>query len=235
MHLAVAADHAGFDMKQILVAWLQEQGHQVDNLGPAQADPVDDYPDVAAALENAKAGDQLLVANYGDGADAMAFQVTEHLEKLSERRGASWHLARRRPVATYDRYLKARSLGSSEWASAPGPGLSATIHHRERDDDLSLRGQRCRGCAAIQFPAQRVCETCFRRDDFEAVRLSDRVGEVVTYTFDYFFPTPDPPTIVTVTDIEGARIHLQLVNCTPEETRIGLPVEFTFRRELGDF
>ena len=50
MRLAVAADHAGFDMKQTLVAWLEDQGHQVSNLGPAEADPVDDYPDVAAAL-----------------------------------------------------------------------------------------------------------------------------------------------------------------------------------------
>lgn len=185
---------------------------------------------LAAALETARAGDQILVANYGDGADATAFQVTEHLEKLPDRRGVSWHLARRRPIPTYDRYLKARSLGSTEWKAAEGPGLSATIHWRERDDDLSLRGQRCNGCGAIQFPAQRVCETCFRKDDFEALRLSDRIGEVVTYTFDYFFPNPDPPTIVTVTDVEGARIHLQLVNCTPDDTRIGLPVEFTFRR-----
>jgi uncharacterized OB-fold protein len=75
-----------------------------------------------------------------------------------------------------------------------------------------------------------VCESCFAKDDFESVRLSDRVGRVVTYTFDFFFPTPDPPTIVTVTEVDGARLHLQLVNCAPAETRIGLPVEFVFRR-----
>ena len=63
------------------------------------------------------------------------------------------------------------------------------------------------------------------------MRLSDRIGKVVTYTFDYFFPTPDPPTIVTVTEVDGARIHLQLVNCRPEDVaQLGLPVEFVFRR-----
>ncbi len=62
------------------------------------------------------------------------------------------------------------------------------------------------------------------------MRLADRIGHVVTFTFDYFFPTPDPPTIVTVTEVDGARLHLQLVDCSPEETRIGLPVEFVFRR-----
>jgi len=185
---------------------------------------------LAAALETLQPGDRLLVANQGDGGDAMAFRATEHLEKLGERRGVSWHLSRRRGVAAYDRYLTARGLQPTEWQAPAGPGLSATVHHRERDDDISLRGQRCRRCHAIQFPAQRLCESCFARDDFDAVRLSDRVGTVVTYTFDYFFPTPDPPTIVTVVDVDGARLHMQLVNCTPEATRIGLPVEFTFRR-----
>ena len=33
-----------------------------------------------------------------------------------------------------------------------------------------------------------------------------------------------------MTDVDGARIHLQLVNATPEEARIGLPVEFVFRK-----
>jgi uncharacterized OB-fold protein len=82
----------------------------------------------------------------------------------------------------------------------------------------------------VQFPIQRVCETCFRKDDFELLRLSDRTGRVVTYTLDYFFPTPEPPTIVTITEVEGARIHLQLVNAKPEQARPGLPVELVFRR-----
>ena len=82
----------------------------------------------------------------------------------------------------------------------------------------------------MQFPNQRICETCFAKDAFEPVRLSDRIGKVVTYTFDFFFPTPDPPTIVTVTEVEGARIHLQLVNVAPEQVKLGLPVELELRR-----
>jgi 3-hydroxy-3-methylglutaryl CoA synthase len=185
---------------------------------------------LAAALERAKPGDRILAAAYGDGAEACALQVTERLEKLEPRRGVAWHLARRRPVASYDRYLKARNLEATEYAPASDPGLSATVHFRERDEDVSFKGQRCRRCRAVQFPLQRVCESCFAKDDFEPVRLSDKVGRVVTYTFDFFFPTPDPPTVVTVTEVEGARIHLQLANVAPEGVRIGLPVEFELRR-----
>jgi uncharacterized OB-fold protein len=185
---------------------------------------------LAAALEGASQGDRLLVASYGDGAEALAFTTTEHRAKLEPRRGVAWHLERRRAVGSYDKYLKARSLNPTEWEAPAGPGLSATIHHRERDEDLALVGQKCNACGAVQFPQQRVCETCFAKDDFERARLSDRVGRVVTYTFDFFFPTPDPPTIVTVTEVDGARVHIQLVNAKPEETKTGLPVEFEFRR-----
>ncbi len=185
---------------------------------------------LVSALESASPDERILLASYGDGATAFAFSTTSRLEKLEPRRGVAFHLARRRAVASYDRYLKARSLDAREYAAGRDAGLSATIHFRERDEDVSLAGQRCRRCGGLQFPIQRVCERCFAKDDFERVRLADRVGRVVTYTFDFFFPTPDPPTIVTITDIDGARVHLQLVDARPEDVKIGMPVELVFRR-----
>ncbi len=185
---------------------------------------------LAAALETLRPGERLLLAGHGDGADALALTVTSHAEKLEPRRGVAWHLARRRPVRRYEQYLRARGLAAGEYPPAADAGLSATVHFRERDEDVSFKGQKCTACGGVQFPVQRVCERCFARDRFELVRLSDRTGRVVTFTFDHFFPTPTPPTIVTITEIEGARVHLQLVDATPEQTRIGLPVELTFRR-----
>ncbi|RIL00902.1 MAG: 3-hydroxy-3-methylglutaryl CoA synthase, partial [Proteobacteria bacterium] len=190
---------------------------------------------LAAALESLQPGERLLLGAYGDGAEALGFRTTGAIEKLGARRGVAWHLARRRPVKSYDRYLAARSLQTREYEAPRDQGLSATIHFRERDEDVAFKAQRCAKCGATQFPIQRVCETCFAKDAFEPVRLSDKTGRVVTYTFDFFFPTPEPPTIVTITEIDGARVHLQLVNATPQETKTGMPVEFTFRRihEVG--
>jgi uncharacterized OB-fold protein len=171
-----------------------------------------------------------LLASYGDGASALSFKVTAELPKLAPRRGVEHHIKRRRAVTSYDKYLRARNLQTSEWEKGGDPGLSATIHFRERDDDLSFRGQKCKQCGAVQFPHQRVCETCFSKDNFENVRLSDKVGKVLTYTFDYFFPTPNPPTVVSILDVVGARVHMQLTNCAPKETELGIEVEFEFRR-----
>jgi ribose 5-phosphate isomerase B len=50
--LAIASDHAGFEQKQQLTAWLVECGFEVQDLGPASDERVD-YPDYAALVANA--------------------------------------------------------------------------------------------------------------------------------------------------------------------------------------
>ena len=49
MHIALAADHAGFALKDELAAWLREQGHEVTDLGTNSADSVD-YPQFGSKL-----------------------------------------------------------------------------------------------------------------------------------------------------------------------------------------
>ena len=46
MRISIASDHAGFEQKQQLAAYLADQGHQVSDRGPATDDRVD-YPDFA--------------------------------------------------------------------------------------------------------------------------------------------------------------------------------------------
>lgn len=46
MKIAIGSDHGGFDLKQMLVAKLAGQGHEVKDLGCESSDSVD-YPDFA--------------------------------------------------------------------------------------------------------------------------------------------------------------------------------------------
>ena len=52
MKIALAADHAGFGLKDELVAWLREQGHDVSDLGTNGPESVD-YPSFGAKLADA--------------------------------------------------------------------------------------------------------------------------------------------------------------------------------------
>ena len=185
---------------------------------------------LVGALERARPGERLLCASYGDGAHALSFVTTEHIEKLEPRRGLAWHLARRRALPGYDSYLRSRGLAPSEWPAGADLGLSATVRFRERDADIGFLGARCGGCGLIHFPRQRVCYRCHRKDDFTRYRLSDRTGTLLAYTFDHFFPAADPPTIVIMTEVDGCRIQLQLADARPDDVRLDMPVEFVFRK-----
>ncbi|PZU13772.1 MAG: ribose 5-phosphate isomerase B [Sphingobium sp.] len=54
MRIAIASDHAAIALKAELAQWLRDEGHNVDDLGPATADRVD-YPDYGYKLATAVA------------------------------------------------------------------------------------------------------------------------------------------------------------------------------------
>jgi 3-hydroxy-3-methylglutaryl CoA synthase len=185
---------------------------------------------LAAALEQAKAGDRLLVVAYGDGADAFALRTTPMVERLEGRRGVAWHVARRAELPSYDVYLRFRQLLATEHDRRAGAGVSATKHFRDRDVDVTLLAQRCRRCGTTQYPFQRVCFHCFTKDEFDRVRLSDKVGSLKSFTFDFFAGSPMPPLVASVVDVEGARLYLQMTDASPREVKLDMPVELVFRK-----
>jgi ribose 5-phosphate isomerase B len=78
MKIAVAGDHAGFQMKQMLVAELARDGHEVLDLGARDETP-SDYPDFARALGQTLTTGQaergILVCGSGVGASIAANKI----------------------------------------------------------------------------------------------------------------------------------------------------------------
>jgi len=78
MRIVIGADHAGFELKRTLVAYVRELGHEVEDLGTESADPVD-YPDyaeaVALAVREGRAERGILICGSGVGASVAANKV----------------------------------------------------------------------------------------------------------------------------------------------------------------
>lgn len=189
---------------------------------------------LAAALEQARPGDRILVCGYGGGGcDAFLFRVTEEIARWEKRRGVGYYLARKRALASYGKYLQFRKVLASEPLA---PYSSLALSWREARQDLQLYGVRCRQCGALSYPRRRVCLGCGTKDNFDDEKLSRR-GTVFTFTRDYLFPSPESPVAMVVADMEGgSRFYAQFTDADPQEVEIGLPVELTFRRlhEGGD-
>lgn len=78
MRIALAADHAGFELKDHLAKLMANAGHAVYDLGTHTTEPVD-YPDVAASAANAvidgRADRAVVICGSGAGACVAANKV----------------------------------------------------------------------------------------------------------------------------------------------------------------
>ncbi len=188
---------------------------------------------LVAALEESKAGDKILLANYSDGADAFILQVTEQIDKLGKRRGVKGHLGMKMMLPSYELYLEFRELIETEPPNFPEPiSPSPVVMWRERKKNLALYGAKCKQCGMVQYPPQRVCINCQAKDDFEDYRFSDKTGRLFTYGANYLLTRdPNPPEFYSYVDMDGGgRMVLLMTDRDPAEVKIGMPVEMTFRR-----
>lgn len=76
MKIAVGADHGGFLLKDILLPYLKERGHEVIDVGAFSMQPLDDYPEISRAVSEAvlagKAERGILICGSGVGASVAA-------------------------------------------------------------------------------------------------------------------------------------------------------------------
>ncbi|MGH9373995.1 MAG: RpiB/LacA/LacB family sugar-phosphate isomerase, partial [Vicinamibacterales bacterium] len=78
MRIAIGADHAGFSLKEHLVATLTRLEHYVDDLGTYSSDPVD-YPEICAsvgrAVADGRADRGIVVGGSGQGEQISANKI----------------------------------------------------------------------------------------------------------------------------------------------------------------
>ena len=78
MRIVIGADHAGFDLKQVIAAYLRHLGHDVIDKGTDSEEPVD-YPDfaerLAKTLLDGEAERGVLICGSGVGASVAANKI----------------------------------------------------------------------------------------------------------------------------------------------------------------
>lgn len=189
---------------------------------------------LAGALEDAKPGDHILVVSFGQGADALLFQVTDAIGACAPRLGVKGHLARKRDETSYARFLAFRDTVMLE------RGLRAEVDRqtslsfmwRNRASVTALVGGRCTACGTPQFPASRICVApgCNAVDTQEPYAFAERIGQINSYTADLLSYAADPPSCYgMIVFKDGGRWMMDFTEIEAGSMAIGLEMRMMFR------
>ena len=189
-----------------------------------------------ASLRRPKQDDKIIMAGFGDGADAILMQVRDKdgVRDIGKgRMGFVGHQKSMTLLKNYNKFIEYKELLEKDRYTRKS---SAVIIWRDTPSVYKWYGVKCKNCGAVQYPIlSRACSVCRADDQFERVKLAKK-GELFTFTLDHlvggaYLNTPVPRCVI---DLEGGgRV---LVNMTeienPEENvKIGMKLEMTFRKE----
>jgi hydroxymethylglutaryl-CoA synthase len=194
---------------------------------------------LAHALEESKPGDKILVAAFGQGCDALLFEVTDAISKLPPRGGVQGALARRKEETNYERFLAFNDHITLErgMRAEADHGTPLSTLYRNRDMVTGLVGGRCRKCGTLQFPRGRYCVNpkCNALDSQDDQPFSEIGATVMSYTADVLTYSPDPPAYYGMIQFDaGGRMMADFADVDDGQVEVGMPMRMMFRIKEND-
>ncbi|MFZ0451565.1 MAG: 3-oxoacyl-[acyl-carrier-protein] synthase III C-terminal domain-containing protein, partial [Desulfatiglandaceae bacterium] len=194
---------------------------------------------LVSVLEKAKPGDRILMAGFGQGCDALYFQVTDHIRDLPPRRGFKGSLETKKTIESYPKFLKFRNLIKTEMGiRAEAPTQAAmTVLWRKRKMLTGLVGGKCTACGTPQFPKMDICVNpdCNAFHSQEDYCFADEPAFIKSFTGDLLAVSVDPPAIYGMIQFEnGGRFMADFTDCELGDIQVGQKVSLHFRRRVVD-
>ena len=186
------------------------------------------------ALEDAAPGERILVVGFGQGCDALVFEVTDAVRDLPPRRGVAGALARRSPEENYDRFLTFNGLVDKDFGKRAELDRQTPLStlYRNRRMLTGFVGGRCERCGTVQFPKSHYCvnPNCGALDTQADHPMADTPGTVKTWTADSLTFSIDPPAYFGMVQFEGGgRLMVDFTDVDRETFDIGAQVGMQFR------
>lgn len=186
------------------------------------------------------AGDKVVVASFGQGCDALVFEVTPELAAMAPRRGIRGSLASGKSTDNYHQYLAFNDLITLEKgmrAEGADYKTALTVTYRKRDMLLGLVGGRCTRCGTVQFPRAEVCVNpqCRAHHSQEPYAFRDEPAQVHTWSADYLTYIPNPPSHFGLIQFDnGGRFMTDFTDVDLGELDVGTRVKMMFRIKSVD-
>ncbi len=189
---------------------------------------------LADVLERARPGQVILVAQFGSGAQALVFRVTEAIGGFRPARGVGGWLARGVEERNYTKFLAFKGQlqlergmrGEQDKKTA----LSTAWRHREAL--LGLVAGRCAVTGSVHFPPSRLSYDQGRplQDTQKPHKLADRAARVLSWSAEYLSYHPAPPHHYGQIDFDGGgRVLMDFTDLDVGEVDSGTAMEMVFR------
>ncbi len=191
------------------------------------------------ALEVAQPGEHIVVAGFGQGCDALCFEVTHNIHSLPPRTGIGGSLKAGLTTDNYLKFLKFRDLIDTETgirAEAPTQTAMTTLW-RKRKMILGLVGGKCSECGTPQFPKMDICVNpgCGAMHSQQDYEFAHVPATLKSFTGDMLAVSVDPPAIYGMVQFEGGgRLMADFTDCQLSDLEVGQPVKMVFRKHHAD-
>ena len=208
----------------------------VDNLAEGVGDTGVAHPLLllAQVLEKATPGQCVLLAQFGSGAQACVFRVTDAIGRFKPAKGVAQWLARGVEERNYTKFLSFHGQLELERGMRGEQDRKTALSTawRHRGALLGLVAGRCEVSGQVQFPPSRLSVEPGhpRMDTQRPHKLAERKAHVLSWSAEYLSFHRSPPHTYGQVDFDGGgRILMEFTDIAKGDIDTGTPVEMVFR------
>ncbi|WP_022974958.1 3-oxoacyl-[acyl-carrier-protein] synthase III C-terminal domain-containing protein [Nevskia ramosa] len=187
------------------------------------------------ALENARPGDLIVVAAFGQGCEVLAFEMGEGSHRPAT--GLAKSIAARIPETSYMKMASFEGEIDLEWGMRAETDVKAALtqHYRSADQINAFVGGRCKVCNTVQFPRLPNCVSCAAPDSQTPFNFADELGQVATFSADWLQFYLAPPLYVGLVQFDvGSRLLMEIVEVGAAGIDVGTRLSMQFRIKARD-
>jgi uncharacterized OB-fold protein len=189
---------------------------------------------LAHVLERARPGQVIVVAQFGSGAQALVFRVTDAIGSFRPARGVGQWLARGAEERNYTKFLAFNGQLQLErgMRGEQDKKTALSTAWRHRTALMGLVAGRCEVTGSVHFPPSRLSYDQGKplQDTQKPHKLADRPAKILSWSAEYLSYHPAPPHHYGQIDFEGGgRILMDFTDLDIGEVDSGTAMEMVFR------
>lgn len=189
---------------------------------------------LAHVLERAQPGQVIVVSQFGSGAQALVFRVTDAIASFRPARGVGQWLARGTEERNYTKFLAFKGQLQLErgMRGEQDKKTALSTAWRHHTALLGLVAGRCEVTGSVHFPPSRLSYDPGSplQDTQKPYKLADRSAKILSWSAEYLSYHPAPPHHYGQIDFDGGgRILMDFTDLDVGEVDSGTAMEMVFR------